>query len=94
MEGLSHLTALDADHLGRTRDGRVVEPGRAARPQAPLGAQSLEQAEGRPGIWPDLYLLDFDVIQGQSQESQLLGGRPLLVQGPRRRLQFPRRAGL
>lgn len=93
-KNIGEIASLEADHFGRLADGCVIKPCCPARPHSPLRTECFEQAERRPCVWPDLYHFLLNVILGQPQRRQLLGGRTLFVAGPRRRFQFPRRAGL
>lgn len=93
-ENFGELSAPDSEHRRDRGNGCVVQTRRSALPQAPLRAQCLEDSDGRPGIWPNFHLFLGEVGQGQTNGRKLLGGRATLVQCPRRRPQFPRRAGL
>jgi hypothetical protein len=90
VENLSDLFFLDAEESGHVADGRVVEPGGAARPCPPLRGQGIEEAEGRPVVWP--YFAFITVILSRESKSILpLDAR--LIEGARGAGQFPRRAG-
>ena len=64
---IGEVAALDAQHCGRCGNSGVVQACAPTRTNPPLRAQGIEEAEGGPCVWPDLYYHFFDVIKRQAE---------------------------